>query len=533
VRRGPRLELVSRAVMIGARGGRCAAVIVALAPLLVLPVAHDASAASGQVARFAIVIGNNGAETAAVPSLRYADDDAVATHELLVEAGVESRLLARLDADSQRLHPGLATAGPPSGQALDHALSDLSERMRARAAQGDTVEFLFFYSGHGDVDQGEGYVVLEDRRFTRTMLYALLAHSPATRNHVVIDSCKSFFLAFDKGPGGKREPYARSFVSDAVPARQNNTGFILSTSSGRDSHEWERYQAGILSHEVRSGLRGAADVDRDGRVTYAELGAFLWAANEAIINPKYRPDFTIRPPSQDLKQELIRWSPERRTTALRLEGKRMGHVYVETANGQRMLDAHPAPDQALLLYVPPDRPLFVRRSDEMAEWVVTEHSPPTITMLLPARPEVALRGALHLAFEQFFALAFNGDTVRAYEHRFQQSELAVVPASLEPASDRGYMVRVVAASAAAATAAAGIVLGALALQQYESGARRSQVEVPSVNRTVMRLDVASIACTMAGAVSLTWIWRQWPASTAPTIEAISAQGVALGVRGFY
>ena len=79
--------------------------------------------------------------------------------------------------------------------------------MRARAAQGEVVELLIFYSGHGDVDRGEGFVVLEDRRLTRTMLYALLARSPAAHNHVFIDACKSYFLAFDRGPGGYGPPH--------------------------------------------------------------------------------------------------------------------------------------------------------------------------------------------------------------------------------------------------------------------------------------------------------------------------------------
>jgi hypothetical protein len=48
-----------------------------------------------------------------------------------------------------------------------------------------------------------------------------------------------------------------------------------------------------LSHELRSALRGAADADRDARVTYAELGAFLKVANRAIPNERFRPDFLV------------------------------------------------------------------------------------------------------------------------------------------------------------------------------------------------------------------------------------------------
>ena len=110
------------------------------------------------------------------------------------------------------------------------------------------------------------------------------ARSPAARNHVFIDACKSYFLAFEKGPGGRRSPYTRSFVDASVPSRLTTTGFVLSTSSDRDSHEWERYQGGILSHELRSALRGGADADGDGRVDYAEIGAFL-ASRQLSIAP--------------------------------------------------------------------------------------------------------------------------------------------------------------------------------------------------------------------------------------------------------
>src|SRR5512144_2438135 len=71
--------------------------------------------------RFAIVMGNNHAEHDTSRSLRYADDDAVATHRLLQQAGVDSTLLVRLDEDSQRLNPELKPAGLPRLQDLDRA----------------------------------------------------------------------------------------------------------------------------------------------------------------------------------------------------------------------------------------------------------------------------------------------------------------------------------------------------------------------------------------------------------------------------
>jgi hypothetical protein len=502
------------------------------------------AAPADPVARFAIVIGNNRPEAAGVPSLRYADDDAVATHELLRAAGVESMLLARLDEDSRRLHPAVAPAGAPRGDDLDRVFSALTARMQQRAARGETVELLLFYSGHGDVAAGEGYVVLEDRRLTRSALHALLARSPAARNHVFIDACKSYFLAFERGPGGNREAYARSFVADTIPAHLRNTGFVLSTSSGRDSHEWERYQAGILSHEVRSALRGAADTDGDGRVTYAELGAFLAAANQSIENERFRPDFLVRPPGHDLGQAVLGWAAAPGGPPLRVEGGGVGHLYIETARGERLLDAHPAPGQSLLLHLPGERPLFVRRSDETAEQVVTGSAPPPITTLPPVPPAVAMRGALHLAFEQLFASPFGETDVRDFARRFRVADLGPVPApppvvvttpdlapAAAPAPARGRTLQRVATSVAMGGAAAGLTLSALAISTYAGGAGASQVDIARRNTTVVRLDVAAAACfAVAVTAGATWGVSRWRASLVPSL---SDGGVAIGLAGRY
>ena len=81
--------------------------------LLLSAMIARSAVAKQEVVRFAIVIGNNLPETSDTPPLRYADDDAVATHRLLVEAGIESVLFARLDPDSRQLHPQLQPRAAP------------------------------------------------------------------------------------------------------------------------------------------------------------------------------------------------------------------------------------------------------------------------------------------------------------------------------------------------------------------------------------------------------------------------------------
>lgn len=381
-----------------------------------------ASAEEPTVARFAIVIGNNRPEGSGTETLRYADDDAVAIHQLLVEAGVDSVLLAALDKDTAELHPLLRPDGSPRRDELERALAALSVRMKEESKRGLTTELLFFFSGHGDrePDEGaEGYLVFEDGRLSRADLTSLLKRSPATYNHVFVDACKSHFLAFDKGPGGSREPYLAS-TETMLPGEFGNAGFVLSTSSNGDSHEWERFQRGILSYEVQSALRGAADANGDDRVTYAELGAFLENANQRIPNAKYRPDFGVHPPGGDKKEnlnrEVFRWKDDR--SVVELDGG-LGHVYIENARGERLLDAHPAPGQKLKLHVPSERPLFVVQDDEQAEHVVDTLGPVSVTSLEPARPKIARRGALHLAFQKLFGAPFAEQDVANFEDNYE------------------------------------------------------------------------------------------------------------------
>ena len=193
--------------------------------------------------RYALVVGSNTGDGVRAAPLRFADDDAVAMHELLLEAGVESVLLASPDTDTLRLHPGTRPLAPPTLDALRGAFAaQRASMMRAQEA-GETVEWLFFFSGHGDVENGVGFLGLQSGKLTRAVLHDdLLAQVPAATSHVVLDACRSGALVGSKGPGGLRLTMPAAFTSD--PAWPATTGFVVSASSAKDSHEWERLQAG-------------------------------------------------------------------------------------------------------------------------------------------------------------------------------------------------------------------------------------------------------------------------------------------------
>ncbi len=486
---------------------------------------------SATTVRFAVVIGNNRADSANTMPLRYADDDAVATHALLSQAGVRSRLLVRLDEDSSALHDQVLVDGPPTWSHLAQALAAINQEMEQVRKWGGRSEFFFFYSGHGDVANGEGYILLDDRRLTRSLLYgSVLAPSRADGNHVIIDACKSYFMVHERGPGGRRTPYRGGFAQRPAAIELRNTGFVVSTTSDGDSHEWERYQAGIFSHELRSALRGAADIDHDGRITYAELGAFLRAANQGIVNARYRPDFTVSPPGPppgDLAQEVLSWAPSAKSLLIDRHGA--GHIYVETGRGERLADAHAAPQHEIALYLPPERPLFVRANDNRIEFILEERELTRLSALQARPPAIGIRGALHLAFQALFSRPFGPHSLAQFreQHRRQHQDATAAavdlvwppqpkeaPSSESPLSpsDEPQPVHTLGRVRSAARWT-GIVAGAQtaillgwAGQRYLSGRNDSQSRRVNHNRTIHRLRTAAlISAGITVAASGTWL----------------------------
>jgi hypothetical protein len=443
--------------------------------------------------RFAIVIGVDAAETEDVPRLRYADDDAVAMHLLFTEAGVHSSLYATLDEDTQRRNPTVHPAGRATWAELEAAFAALERSLQ----DGD--ELYIFFSGHGDVSHGEGYVVLEDGRLTRHRLRELLERTKLARQHVIIDACRSYYLAFDKR-AGKRTHLDRSIV-EPEPGLPDHVGFVLSTSSDRDSHEWDRFGGGVFSHEVRSGLRGAADANGDGVVTYAELGAFLTVANQSIPNERFRPDFLVRPPGSALSAPLLAWGSAGRAI---VADAPHDHFYVEDATGTRLLDAHPGPDQHLVVRLPAAAPLFVRPdSDDDDSEIVLGPEATKISDGERQPASIERKGALHLAFEQLFATPFGEHSVAEFERAWSLPAAEVD--TPEPRSS-SWNTRRIAGWTFLGSASLGLAIQGIALERYVTGLHASQAERHARNGQIDDLDLAAYALYgVAGFAGVTWL----------------------------
>ena len=308
-------------------------------------------AAPGQ----ALIITNNKSLDASRPELRYADDDGIAYATLFDERYGQDNvtLLTELDVDSRRLYPAwTARAHVPTREGVLAAVKAIAEK----ATQGSDVYLVF--AGHGDTERGRGYVELLDGRFYADELEAVVTALEAkARLHLVLDSCNSYFMLNPRKPGGARftsEPKERASFLE----RHKNTGAIISTSAEAETYEWSEIQSGIFSYVLRSGLRGAADANGDGHLTYQELDAFVAVATRPIVNEHYRPRTFAQGLSGDLLSEFFALPNDPTQTRIIKRAGRAERITVRDDQGVRIIDMNADAGTAFELRLPKDTGRF-------------------------------------------------------------------------------------------------------------------------------------------------------------------------------
>ena len=331
--------------------------------------------------RYALIVAHNASVDEGVKPLQYADDDGARYHEMFQSLGDRSILLSTLDADSQRVFPDIAAQSrPPTRAQLVRAVAQVKAQLQHDRQAGHRTEVYLVFTGHGNVDaQGQGYLSLADAPLRRSDLYREVIRplSGADFTHLIVDACHAYFMVQSRGPEGgadwkddrsgqsrheQWQAYLRGDETLQGP-RPATLGVILSTSGTAEVHEWSKFRAGVFSHQLRSGMLGAADVNGDGLVEYLELEAFLAAANAKVTNPKAKIHVFASPPSQDRTHPLVRLSDYRSATTLRLTGPTRWHL--EDARGLRYADMHlDGPRDVILLGAPAARRPYFLRQDQ-------------------------------------------------------------------------------------------------------------------------------------------------------------------------
>lgn len=479
----------------------------AAAIIAILLAASPALSAEGPEALFGLVIGSNVTSDGSEVPLKYADDDAVLNAALLRQLGARVILLTTLDGQTRAVHPDVETTAP-TREAVEVSARVLSRAMaEARSAGASPILYLFF-SGHGDVEHNEGFVHLEDGRFWRRDLIRLLEDSGADRNHLVIDACKSYFMAFSRGAGGSRKPVGEALDLDdeRIP---DNTGVLLSTSSATESHEWEAFQSGIFSHEVRSALRGAADLNLDSAISYTEAAAFVWNANAKIANRRFRPHVYARPPATGEAGDAVL----ARTDGARGDRLSMGpgvseHAYLEDENGLRLADLHPAGGQRLVVLIPSSRPIFLRRPGSGTEVELPPGRQLDLSSLEPRPASSLARGAGHVAFEKLFEAPFGPDSVARYEERPPDEFTPPGPRD----GDIPWLRRGIGVMSILALAAGGTMTGLAATERNKIDGDSTGLERSEANDRIRAYNTAAVTSyAVGGAAALTYIlWTLIP-----------------------
>ena len=335
--------------------------------------------AAGRPVIFTLAIGYNGAPRTgdgreAPPALRFADDDAAAFYQFGRSVGRRAYLLALLDADTQRRFPGLAAeARAPSLEQLNLVVAELNDQAAAAERAGDQPVVIISYSGHGVLDErGRGALTLLDGRLDQATLYQrVLAALRVRYVHLFIDACHAEAVVRPRDAQAQMVKLSgdelAGYISGATLDRFPHVGAIVASTANTEAHEWEVYRGGVFTHEVLSGLRGAADVNGDSLLEYSELAAFLSAANGAVTDPRARLDTVVRPPSLNPRAPIVELRGAGGLARLEGEPAALGGIYIEDGRGVRLVDLRTEPGFGVTLVLPPGQDLFLRAADREAE----------------------------------------------------------------------------------------------------------------------------------------------------------------------
>ena len=225
--------------------------------LVTVAAAHPAAADSApRIRRFAFLAGVNDGGAGRV-RLRYATSDAQAVSKVLVEMG--------------GVNPGdLVFAADTDRAQFLNALDQMRNSVAGSRRGDQRTELIFYYSGHSD----EEGLLLRGEKLTYGELRARIEGIPADVRVAVLDSCASG--AMTRGKGGVF--HAPFMTDDSVKVKGH--AFLTSSSANEVAQESDRIAASFFTHYLVSGLRGAADANRDRRVTFFE--AYQFAAQETL-----------------------------------------------------------------------------------------------------------------------------------------------------------------------------------------------------------------------------------------------------------
>ncbi len=508
-------------------------------------------AANSETVNYAIVIGNNDAPVldsqVRLTKLRYADDDAARYFQVFSQLG-ETRLLTELDLRTQKRFPGLASkTSSPTLANLRQVVRQFEVSMRADRERGDSPVLYFAFSGHGARgEDGTPYLALVDGKLDQAVLYEeLLAALPTHYSHLIVDACHAGGVVgvrggfFDNEVSGDTAPVSRAELVPVLKAdrmkQHPRLGVLISASLGEEAHEWSEIESGVFTHEVLSGLLGAADINSDQTIEYSEIRAFVASARRDIKDLRARPQIVARAPQANRAVPLLDTAKLQGSRVLSGDASKLGRFFIELPNGARYLEAHLSSETASLR-IPKGR-AFVRTA--LYEANVPAGESARFSELSWKPRSTASRGSLDDSYRR---MLFHGSYGRAYYEgwvdnsggysvRFQPPGATAPPPPSD--GDRSTGKRNLALGFATVAGVAGItaaVGGYRALDaRSDWHATEKQVEADRAKERYESNRKFAAGALLVSALSGATAWYLWPGKSV-TVDRTRTGGFAIGVR---
>ena len=319
-------------------------------------VAEAAEGPTIAVQRFAMVVGSNDGGPDRV-QLRYAHSDALALGDVLVDLGGVDPVDRIVLSDPDRAE-------------LARAFTLM--RQRIEASDAPRTEVVFYYSGHSD----ETGLLLGGEHYGYKNLRSDVSDLPADVRIGILDSCSSGAMVRGKG-SVRRAPFL-------VDASNEVKGYAYLTSSSADeaAQEADRIEGSFFTHALVTGLRGAADMSRDGKVTFNE--AYQYAFH-ATLRGTERTSYGPQHPGYDIQMagsgDLVLTDLRTTTAALSLSENLRGRTSIRDAEGRLVVELEkPEGSPVELGLAPGDYTLIVRQEDRFAEEPFTLRSGDTTSL---------------------------------------------------------------------------------------------------------------------------------------------------------
>jgi hypothetical protein len=503
---------------------------------------------------YAIVVGNNAPPSESdLPVLRYADDDAIRYYNFFRRFSGNVHLLTIPDQQTQKRYPGIGDAAEtPTLDNLKKTIKTLKSKIQAAEEQGRKTTFYFAYSGHGNyAANGEPFLTFMDGGMTGKTLYDdILADLKTDYQHVFIDAC------YAEGIVGFRGPFDVEVNGDTTnvnyeeknkafglrdPTAYPGLGIIISSAKFEKTHEWSRFESGVFTHEVLSGLSGPADINLDGKIEYSELVAFISVANLEVTDSRGKIEVIAKPPARNHNVPIVDLMSLKDVAFIVGDPSELGHFSIELQNGLRYLDANLAGMKDTFIAIPLNMKAYLQTASKEAQVHAGSSRVIHLAKLDLKRKAISSRGNIDDAlqnglFSATYGLAFYQGFVNSagficvnLNAKQLNVESGIFAKAIKREDNVTHKTLAIASFALASAAAVSAVsFGAVALSAKKkyNDIEYASTETENLNERYMRFGTATwVAVGIIPVAALTGLLL-WPDKPTPpvTVGAITGAG---------